>query len=73
MFVFCPLFAEAVVNVTKDNGILDVVFGVVVVAASVGLVVEVAVIVVVVCVLDELRGFKSGYILKHDLYFNIHI
>lgn len=64
------MFAEAVVNVTKDNGILDVVFGVVVVAASVGLVVEVA---VVVCVLDELRGFKSEYILKHDLYFNIHI
>lgn len=72
MFVFCPLFAEAVVNVTKDNGILDVVFGVVVVAASVGLVVEVAVVVVVVCVLDELRGFKSGYILKH-VYLNIHI
>lgn len=58
------MFAEAVVNVTKDNGILDVVFGVVVVAASVGLVVEVAVIVVVVCVLDELRGFKSQKILQ---------
>lgn len=53
---------------TKDSGTLVVE---VVVAASVGLVVEV--VVFVVCVFDKFKGFKSAYMLRHNTYFMIYI
>lgn len=53
---------------TKDSGTLVVE---VVVAASVGLAVEV--VVFVVCVFDKFKGFKSAYMLRHNIYFMIYI